>query len=470
MHVSLKRQVITISPAFWVALISPILFPGCGAGKHTRVVKYEMEPVVIIGDPKADPALAGPDIAFEHAQELYDRGDSTGSLEYFDQVWKRWPDSRAASLALYNAGLILEELSDFTEALSRYLTVIKTFPGTREAHDARFRAAWCYEKLRSPDKAAAMASKILSEGDLTPDERFDATVRLGIAYFNMGHLDRAESMLTHALSPLGLAGKIGGTDGNPVAAQAQFTLGEIWSNRFRNIKLKLPIENMKKNLVEKCALLLRAQHSYLRAMRIGDKYWATAAAYGIGKLYDDFVDDVIGADLPQGLTEEEKSIYYCELKKYIDVLAKKAIRIYSQNLDMAERMGVTNEWIENAGTRLKDLQERYLDQYGLCRDQAGLSTTEQPAGEIQETPRSSKKEEGNFKEIPLEQNENRAEGDITSKGEDRGLQETKKEIENNILEPDAGSYYPDAETHPEKESTMLLEQENNSPDLASDLE
>jgi len=358
-----------------------LICAGACAPTKPAVRIFDMKPMTILGDPDGDPALAGAEVAFEVALKRYDAGDRTGALKYYDAVWKRWPGDAAAPLALYNAGLILEELHDFPAALSRYLTVIDAFAETDEAYDAHFRAAWCWEKLRRPDKSAELAGAVLEHPRLTPEDRLDATIRLGVARFKMGQRDAAEALITHALSPIGLARGLGELDGNSVAAQGQFMLGEIWRERYGEVRLALPMERMRRDLERKCTLLIRAQYSYLRAIRMGDRHWATASAYGIGRLYDEFTDEVIGAEVPPEFSAEERAVYYCELKKYLDILTRKAILVYSRNADLAERLGIENEWVDKGQERLQVLQERYLDEYDLCRENVERAIEEEQAAE-----------------------------------------------------------------------------------------
>ena len=373
-----------------------LLLAGACAPTRPTVRVYDMKAMTIVGNPDGDPALAGAEVAFEVALKHYDAGDRTGSLKYYDEVWKRWPGHEAAPLALYNAGLILEELSDYPAALSRYLTVIDAFGETSEAYDAHFRAAWCWEKLRRPDQSALLSSKILEHPRITPEDRLDATIRLGVARFKLGQRDTAEALLTHALSGAGLARGLGDLAGNAVAAQGQFTLGEIWRERYAEVKLGLPVERMKQDLERKCTLLLRSQYSYLRAIKLGDRHWATASAYGIGRLYDEFTDAVINAEVPRDFDAEERAVYYCELKKYLDILTRKAITVYSRNVDLAERLGLENEWVDKGQERLKVLQERYLDEYDLCREHVEQAIEEGeavPDGGTEETTETPETEE-----------------------------------------------------------------------------
>ena len=68
-------------------------------------------------------------------------------------------------------------------------------------------------------------------------------------------------------------------------------------------------ERVFESLERKAKWLLDAQKGYLQVIRTGHAYWATAAGYKIGALYERLYDEIIKVPSPPGITEEEKIIY-----------------------------------------------------------------------------------------------------------------------------------------------------------------
>ena len=90
-------------------------------------------------------------------------------------------------------------------------------------------------------------------------------------------------------------------------AQAQFFLGEIYRLHYEGVKLD-PDEKGGRAVTDleyKAELLLSAQGHYLRAIRIGNGYWATAAGARIGGLYENLHDQMIHSPAPKELNAEE---------------------------------------------------------------------------------------------------------------------------------------------------------------------
>jgi hypothetical protein len=66
--------------------------------------------------------------------------------------------------------------------------------------------------------------------------------------------------------------------------------------------------------------------------------------------------------VPPGVDEEAKSFYQSQLREKVSVLVVKAIKIYEQSLQMAQRVGEKNEWVERTSMSLERMKTLYLSQ------------------------------------------------------------------------------------------------------------
>jgi hypothetical protein len=147
-------------------------------------------------------------------------------------------------------------------------------------------------------------------------------------------------------------------------AQAEFWLGEAFRGAFR--EQKLDPETMDQQalggaLEQKAAFLLSAQGHYLRCIRRGDGEWATAAGYRIGEMYEELHDQMVSASLPRGLNEDQRALYQDELRGKVKNLVSKAIRMYEETLDVAQRTGAANDYVRKTEQALERVRKLLLE-------------------------------------------------------------------------------------------------------------
>ncbi|MFT5435049.1 MAG: hypothetical protein ACI9OJ_005766, partial [Myxococcota bacterium] len=121
---------------------------------------------------------------------------------------------------------------------------------------------------------------------------------------------------------------------------------------FASIRFRLPVETMKRDLTDKSSFFLKGQSAYLRCVRLQNQHWSVAAGYRLGKLYEDFYSDMMEAEVPSELDDEDKKVYYDELKKHVRPLVVRAIEIYERNLGMSDRLGTGGDWAKKTQASL----------------------------------------------------------------------------------------------------------------------
>jgi tetratricopeptide (TPR) repeat protein len=251
--------------------------------------------------------------------------------------------------------------------------------GTGDALDAAFRVAECHYHLDDYRSAIEVLSVIAARADLRPQDRLQAMVQRGICLVEAGELDGAERQLRDSLSYWTIHKEAERLD-EYFPAQAQFFLGEIYRLFFENVELDPDKgeEQLGKDLEYKCQMLLSAQGHYLRAIRIGEGRWATAAGFRVGALYENLYHAMLEAKVPQGFDEEQAQVYREELRKKVRVLVSKAIGIYERTLAAAERIGVDNPFIAQTRQSLERMKQILLED--TEREAAG------PGGEPSASP------------------------------------------------------------------------------------
>lgn len=302
-------------------------------------------------------AVDGYDAAmlFNRGQAAYKRGDYKGAAEIYHQLYGEFPESELAPSALYNSALSREHLDDFAGAVEDYETLLRQYPGSPDVKDARFRMAGAYEALEAFGEVEATLNVLLyHQPDLEGIERVEALARKGAALIELGRPEEAREALKEAILLFRAGRDLSASASAHHVAMAHFKLAEIVEEEMRAVRLPSDEARLQPALEKKCQLLLDAQHEYTRAIRVGDPHFAAAAAYRIGQLYRILWADMLAAPPPEDLNDEERDIYLEVLKKRTRILLQKAIVQWERVLKMADRLNLSNEWVDR--TR-KDLSE-----------------------------------------------------------------------------------------------------------------
>ncbi len=344
-----------------VAAFAVLLVTGCAHTKgsvaaNTQEVRFDE--VLITGDLELE--KLNDEELFAAATSFYAAEDFAQAARYFGRIGDFHQQSKHYRPALYNAGLAHEKLKQWEEAWVRFSPLSEP-KGTGDGLDAAFRLAEVDYHLERFADAVEILNIIADRPELPSDKRLEARVQAGVCQLEMGQSDEAEATLRHALDYFNaLPDKDLVDDYFP--AQAQFFLGEIFRLHYEDVELdaRKSIEKLQEDLEYKSELLLSAQGHYLRAIRIGNGYWATASGNRIGGLYESMYDHMINAPAPNTLGAPEQEVYKSELRKKIRVLISKAITVYERTLEAAERIGASSPFVQQTRESLARMKELLL--------------------------------------------------------------------------------------------------------------
>jgi tetratricopeptide (TPR) repeat protein len=250
----------------------------------------------------------------------------------------------------------LEELGRWGEALAMYERALQGSSKADDKSDALFRIGECHEKLEQWSAMEKTFEQVLAM-PLTVLDRAEAWTRRGYAWQRMGDLTQAERAYKECLTVYNDNISLRLFEGNYWVSMAQFQLGEIYRTLFDGIAFRLPVERMERDLEDKSNLFLKAQHAYLKSVRLRNTEWAIAAGFRLGSMYEDFYADMLQAEYPAELGEQEVALYFSELKGQILPLVQRAVEIYERNLAMSERVGARDtEWASRTKKHLEHLR------------------------------------------------------------------------------------------------------------------
>jgi tetratricopeptide (TPR) repeat protein len=300
-----------------------------------------------------------PTVLFREAGAAFSEKDYDTAARKYALIVEHFADSRYGLVSRFNGGLSLERGGRCEEAIPLFESVAQRTAGSKDAHDAVFRIAHCEEHLERWDGAIEAFTRVLApewKGIVSLD-RLEAFARRGGARYRSGDLARAERDLKSALTTY--RNDIGNPAmlGNRWVSFAQFQVGEIYRELFSAIRFRLPIEGMARDLEDKSNLFIKAQNAYLKAVRLHHTEFAVKAGFQLGALFERMYDDMMAAEVPDDLTEEELGIYYGELRKHVRPLVTKAIDVYEKNIQLGRRLKGGAEWVRKTEAGLSRLKE-----------------------------------------------------------------------------------------------------------------
>lgn len=292
--------------------------------------------------------------AFE-AQE-FDEADHA-----FSVVIERFLESRFSRPARYNRGLTRLKNRRPAEAAADFEAYIRSAP-ISERGDADLADAW--QRLGQARSEAgdweAAVEALKTRLAMTPSttwQEIETRARLALALRMLARIDECRAEVKRVLAIYERNLTLPEMSGNYFVAMASFQGAEALRDLFSRIRFVLPVERMEKDLVDKATLFLKAQSEYLRTIRLRNTYWGVKAGVAIGRMYEEFFEHILEAEVPPDLTSDEVAIYLDELRRRARPLLAKAVDTYERNLALARTYGARDEWFGDTQSRLQRLRK-----------------------------------------------------------------------------------------------------------------
>jgi hypothetical protein len=327
------------------------------SGEPRQEVRFDAERVT----GNAELAALNDEELFAAGTSAFAAKDFVQATLYFERLADFHPQSSHRREAIYQAGLAHERLEQWEAAAQRFSELADAKQGTGDALESVFRLAETHYHMEHYPEAVQLLATVAAREDLPAGKRLEAQVQQGVCELEAGQPEKAEATLRRAVTTYeGLADKDEVQDYYP--AQAHFFIGEIYRLRYADVALDpgKGADALANDLNDKAELLLSAQGHYLRAIRVGNGHWATAAGTQIGSLYEDLYEKLVNSPAPKELDAEQAEIYREELRQRVRVLLTKAIDVYEQTLEAAERIGSHNTFVDKTRQSLEKMKALLL--------------------------------------------------------------------------------------------------------------
>lgn len=303
---------------------------------------------------------------FDEGNDALAQGDFQRALARYDELLADFSDSRLAHPALYNAGLALEGLDKIDLAVQRYLQLASLGKGSRDAIDARIRAASLYAEHQRWNESLAVLDDLLALRKLSESDALEARARRGYVLLEAKDYSAAETTLREALQRHETQSKAGVVfESDYFLAMAHFYLADIPRRQFDAIPIRLPESQMQRDVEVKAGLVQLADARFDEVVRLGNMYWATAAGFRKADMHSSFWREVITAPIPPHLNKQAAALYVEVLHREALGLAQKALSIHGKNLQLAKIYKVDTGWSQASASEVVRLTEL------IGREQAG---------------------------------------------------------------------------------------------------
>jgi len=361
----------------------------CGGARvapdETPVAEYHFEPVLVSATFEDDGSITTtsrelPEI-FAEANDYLRADDYSHAIELYRTVLDQFPEEDDyIRVTHYNIGLAWEGLGEWDQAAYHYATVLDRWVASEDATWSYFRLAECRAHLGQWDEVPTLMQRARDRVGLAHIDHLETWLREANALLELRRYPEAEAHYAEVLAMNDRAARAWDPEtsdpdaeplpeGHAIIAHAHFGRGRVYHELLLEIRLVLPEEQMIEDLVDKGQLLEQAQEAYLDAVRTGHRYWAPAAGYMTGQMYEDMHFDVLAAEVPDRFNELEVEVYFEMLREQTRNALEQAVDIYESNLAMAYRLGSDNLWVEETLQSIRRVQAYLFEQEGWAEEE-----------------------------------------------------------------------------------------------------
>lgn len=331
---------------------------GNASGGVTRV--YDLEPmrIEVVGtDATGEPVLEAFDARtlLDRGNDVLARGQPDDAMVHYQRLLAQFPDSSLAPAARYNIGLALEARGEHDRALERYRALAADAALGRDSIDAHKRVAAVLAELQRWIEAREALDALLARNDLTHSDRIEAMARAGYVAIEQKDYAAAELVLREAVDYYGKLTVA--LESNYFVAMCHYYMAQIPHRQFQAMPMRLPDEQLKRDLDAKSELLALAYDRYVAALQVQNVYWATAAGYQMSEIYKEFWDDIVLAPVPPQLAPDAAEYYVLEVHKEVRVLLEKALNGHMRNVELAEAYKTSTIWSDASRQRAASLAQ-----------------------------------------------------------------------------------------------------------------
>jgi len=342
------------------------------AAKDPRVVDLDI--IRIQATPKGiggEPELTSVSSAemFRQATDAAKSGQHNQAISTYRQLASEFPTSQYAPVSLFNIAAVFDKQGDLPATITVLRELVAAYPSARESIEGHlYIAALQSEKAMWPD-ALATLDAVLLRTNLMLADRVEAHARRGYVLLEQQRHDDAEAALAAAVADWRRAPRI---EDPYYIAMAHYYRGEVAHRRFAASPIRLPDDQLAKDLEARRVLAGRAYDHWKESLHHRHAYWATAAGYQMSQIFVELWEVTVKAPYPPKLDPAQRGRYVSEIHERVRVHLEKALEGHKMNIELARAYGVDTDWSRSSEQRAVQVLDL------LARDARGDYVTPAP--------------------------------------------------------------------------------------------
>jgi tetratricopeptide (TPR) repeat protein len=300
----------------------------------------------------SDPEIARASI-IEAANQFEKSGDIDKAIKAYERMISEQPDIPFIDELYIKTGLLYEKMQNWIRASDNYLKLVSKKPDSKFAPRALLNAAICFEQLKLWSKAKLIYQQyIKSYANGNTDDYIEAYYKIGEMSFNLKDENSALKEFAQTVQIYKELRRKNISIEEYIPAKAQFMIGEINFEKYKQIKLVPPLNI---SLKKKKDLFQTVLQEYVSAGKFQVAEWTTASLFKTGLTFEDWADAFVNSPVPPELSSEEKQEYLNGLNQQAMPFRQKALDVYKANIASAEKSNIQNEWVEQSKQRMEKL-------------------------------------------------------------------------------------------------------------------
>ena len=308
------------------------------------------------------------DKLFAEANRLFDENQLEEAKKIYTGIIEADPDYKLAPFCRYNSGLIDIKLKNWESAETNFEAAYEAMQKPADKRDSLLNWFEAARNVGFWEKISETGNKLIagfqSNSFLSESDKREISLRYAEALIMTGNIGEGRRLADYWRLTILKENPRHEAVYIPELALAYFVLGKSFVKEFNDLKLDETTETLE----EKCKKIVEAQAKFLKAINVGVIFWTNASAFEAAKLYTDLYAEMNSHPVPDDLTDEEKSVYECELWKKISVLLKKSRKTLVKSIEAAKKIGEENEYIDKSLEMIKEIDDIYEEKENTCKN------------------------------------------------------------------------------------------------------
>jgi tetratricopeptide (TPR) repeat protein len=342
-----------------------------GDGSHLLVKDPRVIDLDIIRINASDPgntAVATADI-FRDAGEAVKAKQTDAAIALYRKLVTEFPESNYAPISLFNIAAILDGRADLAGTIEVLRELVKNYPSSHESIEGHLYIAALQADHQLWADASATLDAALARTNLSYADRVEGFARKGYVELEQHHLDQAEVALDAAIDAWNKAPRI---DDTYYIAMAGYYRGEVAHQRFIAAPIRLPDDQLLKDVEQKRVLAAAAYDLWKSALRHQQAYWATASGYQMSQIFVELWEATVKAPYPAHVAVGARPAYVQEVHDKSREHLEKALEGHRMNIELAHAYGVDTQWSKGSEVQAVRIMET------LAKDSSGSYLTPDP--------------------------------------------------------------------------------------------